>query len=52
MAGSELECLCFYPTKEITDVEWLAIEYPLHHRFRTKYSRKDNGWELYGYTIN
>ena len=52
MTNSKLENLGFYATEEITDYEWLTIQYPLHYKFFTRYAAKDNSFQLFGYTIN
>ena len=52
MTKSKLKNLGFYATEEIADYEWLTIEYPFHYGFHAEYSEKDNGFQLFGYTIN
>ena len=52
MSKSKPKNLGFYATEEITNYEWLAMEYPFYYGFYAEYSDKEDGFQLFAYMIN
>jgi hypothetical protein len=47
---TKCEVLCYSPTENIDDYEWLKIQFPQHHKFFTRYIAQDNSWNICGWT--